>query len=202
MTESKKFDIKQVPLAGDIDKDDIVYEDWEYSELFEPALWLIMRDHSITGDSTMTQEESDQSSQLGVFEYSWSHWKIQLNWTSAFQGQIPPNHLAVYWRDQHVGTISPFQAIRICWKCRAGGMVKVPNIPGSRQLLKDAGLPEDAQFIPRVLPAHPCPYCKHSDWVGRMVSENDFQRACAEEVARRNNQPELEGLFQPQGSQA
>ena len=121
-------------------KEDEYDEDPEYSDLFEPALWLIHQAHDIRLDPTVDYNRDRQQrleqANLGVLDHTFGVWRIYVNWQTTWAQKIPPHHMAVEfgakgmggirrasteWR--LVGIISPYLTMRTCWNCAHGNPI-------------------------------------------------------------------------------
>jgi hypothetical protein len=127
----------------DPSKEDEYDEDPEFSDLFEPGLWLINQHHDIILDPAIhgrrTPTERLDSANLGVLEHSFGPWKIYVNWQIKWAQKIPPHHMAVEFAQRTdaaqdgtrstktdykvVGIISPYMTCRCCWNCGRGNPI-------------------------------------------------------------------------------
>lgn len=124
--------------------EDLYDEDPEYSDEFEPGLWLIHQHHDIILDPTVDYKRDERqrldSANLGVLSHTFGCWRIYVNWQTVWAQKIPPHHMAIEfgaggmggvkkrasteWR--LVGIISPYLTMRTCWSCGRGN----PSING------------------------------------------------------------------------
>lgn len=191
-----------VPLLQDTDLDDGGWEeDPEYSDEFEPALWILLERYDIQMDPTLSFEDSMAGRDIGVLTAKFWKWTISLNWQTVWARHIPPHHMAVEFDGTEVGIISPWLTLRTCWKCRRGNPI------GRDGKYSENGLwvySKQIGRVPAVLPAHPCPGrlqkvgeevvripCGEYDWYASFVSREQFQRDAAEEVAKDTNDDTL-----------
>ena len=181
-------DSYKVPLV-DVDLDDGDWiEDQPYSDVFACALWVVMHTKGrFSYDPTLSKEKQRSVVDHGTFDVDGLEggWKGTLNWTSSWFGSIPPRHLGVKRFDDVLGILSCWETIRTCWHCRKGGWYG----------------PGKARVRPRV----PCPWCKHSDWLGQevlagepyivgggpVVSRYDFHQACENRLAALTGEPPI-----------
>lgn len=180
----------------------------EYSDEFEPALWLIHHEHDIHMDPTVdigkTKQERLAQAQLGVLWARFNHWSIAVNWQTQWARTIPPHHMAVEYKNTLVGILSPYLLMRTCWNCRRGNPVRANgdwDEAGYYSYLSPvmrAARPDLPPRAPAVLPAHPCPAkgCGAYDWFGApsgdvIVRREDFQRDAAEAIADKSGQHRL-----------
>lgn len=186
--------------------------DWidhgEYDAVYEAALSCFMNFHiDLEFDPTMARDKALQQSQVGyrLFKVG-TLWEVGINWKRTWQQKIPPHHMGIAYKDQPVGILSPNQTVRTCWSCGAYGWYVVPF---AERLAK--GLDRIPERLPLCMPRVPCPgvitaadgnvvgqkKCGAMDWWGdhprlRLgVSRDDFQEACAAELAGRGNEDEL-----------
>jgi len=184
-----------VPLITDAAFDE--YDDEpDYADAFEPALWLILHQHDIVMDPTISQEAQLKGREIGVLEASFWKWKIFVNWQTKWAQKIPPQHMAVHFNGVLVGIISPYLTVRTCWNCRIGDPTRSPGgtAPAKNgfddgsyyiqtpraQLILNPNLPIR---LPACYPAHPCPRCRQYDWFAKSVTIEQFQRDAAEHLA-------------------
>lgn len=131
-------------LLMDQDAEDEYDEDPEFSDLFEPALWLIHQHHDIRLDPTVDYKRDAQqrmdTANIGVLSHTFGPWRIYVNWSTDWAQKIPPHHMAVEFSAKHttsgrsrnstefrlVGIISPYLTMRTCWNCGRGN----PKING------------------------------------------------------------------------
>ena len=189
----------KVPLV-DISDDDQWEDSPEYSDEFEPALWVIHHQHDIRMDPTIdagkTKQERLAMAQLGVLWARFGLWNIAVNWQTQWAQTIPPHHMAVEYKGELVGILSPYLLMRTCWKCRRGNPLRSDGAWDERGYyaylpkVMRVARPELAPRAPAVLPAHPCPAkgCGAWDWFGSrdgevVVRREDFQRDAAEAIA-------------------
>jgi len=181
------------------------YEDEpDFADAFEPALWLLLHQHDITMDPTLSKEDQLKGREIGVLEASFWKWKIFVNWQTKWAQVIPPQHMAVHFNGEQVGIISPYLTVRTCWNCRLGDPTRSPGGGGpanngfdedsyyiktpTAQLLMNPDLP---RRIPAVYPAYPCPRCKQYDWFARSITIEQFQRDAAEHLAVETGEDEI-----------
>jgi len=115
-------------------------EDPEFSDLFEPALWLVHEQYDIRLDPTVdykkTVGERMDSANLGVLQHTFGNWRIYVNWQTVWAQKIPPHHMAVEFGSRGlggerrsstvwslVGIISPYLTMRACWNCARGNPI-------------------------------------------------------------------------------
>lgn len=199
----KKSKIETPQFQGFLDKTSEDTGSWldygEYSSEFEPALGIFLNGHiDIEWDPTMPLEKAKEQSQIGYREFKvGKHFTVGLNWKRSWERSLPPHHMGIQYKDRVVGFLSPLMEVRTCWKCGAYGWHHIPL----DERLRDPGLPDKIPFCAPGLPCpgrgqivdgHPVDWtpCGHMDWVGdlvrgeEMVSRGQFQMACAEQLAR------------------
>lgn len=208
----EKKSASNIILLGQDIEDESLDEDPEYSDEFEPAIWLIHHNYDITMDPTIdqgkTRDEQLAQAEIGILEADFGGWKIYVNWQLKWAQKIPPHHMGVERRGVLVGIVSPYLTMRTCWNCGRGDAlhdgewnddrmwVKVNRKVLEERISAGAITLEEANTmparIPAVLPAHPCPKpdCKQYDWFGDMgdgliARREDFQRDAAEALAER-----------------
>ena len=168
-------------------------EDPEYSDEFEPALWIILQRYDISMDPTMGLEAAMAARDIGLLTAKFGKWSIAINWATQWAQKIPPHHLAVEFNGDLVGILSPWLTMRTCWSCGRGNPIG-PDGKFHEDLLY---VPTKAGPMPAVLPAHACPGrlekhnsqvirrpCGKFDWFAHFVTREDFQRDAAEVVAK------------------
>jgi hypothetical protein len=140
----------RVLTQEDMDSGDWVKHD-DYASEFEPALSIIMNTQiDLAFDPTKVGDEAKKSSNVGLLKARWSFWKIVLNFQRQWEGNIPPWHLGVAWKDKPVGILSPLQRARTCWKCGVFGWEPMP----AEKRLANPSLPAR---VPRCPVRRPCP---------------------------------------------
>ena len=167
----------KVPLAGDLPAGDF-YDELVECEVYMSAFWIF---HHRTGmkfgvDPTLSKEQQESKMDPGYFDIGpIESFHAVLNWTSSWQGKIPPRHIGVKYLDDPIGFLSPFAEYRICWHCQLKGFYA----PGKA----------------RVRPDWPCPNCKQFDWLGQeqgpnykvggkpIISKWDFYQSCENTLA-------------------
>lgn len=124
------------------DDEELYDEDPEFSDEFEPGLWLIHQHHDIRMDPTVDYKKDlgtrMDNANIGVLTHTFGCWRIYVNWSTEWAQKIPPHHMAVEFGAGHtggmrskrastewrlVGIISPYMTMRTCWSCRRGNPI-------------------------------------------------------------------------------
>ena len=167
-------------------------EDPEFAREFIPIQMLFLQRNHVTIDPTMSAERQKASADQGLFEIRFKPWVVYLNWSTQWQGRIPPHHYAVEFHGETLGILSPFALVRTCWKCRLGsprvGSTWWPGLMYVRSVH-----PKAPPRWPWVRPAYPCwgplensyliRTCGEMDWWARTIDRELVQRDAAEALA-------------------
>lgn len=124
----------------------------------------------ISLDPFLKGEAAKRVLDQGVFKGVMGAWHFTLNWTTTWQGRIPPYHILIERNGAEVGVLSMYLTWRLCPNC------------------KIAAIPEQ-----------PCRKCREKDWKARDVSPEDLERQAAEWLARDNDQDSLYDELQTAG---
>lgn len=193
--KTKRDESARVDFIGQHEVDNVL-EDPEYSREFEPILWLLMEEHDMRVDPTMSAEKQRVSGDIGVLTTEFGNWRVALNWSSQWNQGVPPHHYAVTWvgkfgdtSEQEVACLSPYFLARTCPFCKLGNPRPDGREFDMRWMFLHAYMPYNpinGQPTPpdlaAVAPAHRCrgPYydgrllgtCQQFDWFGTGVFDS------------------------------